>query len=29
MDVLVLGDYLVTRKSEGADAHTSAEPHHA
>jgi carbamoyltransferase len=29
MDVLVLGDYLLTRKSEGADAHTSAERHHA
>jgi carbamoyltransferase len=29
MDVLVLGDYLLTRKSERADAHTSAEAHHA
>jgi carbamoyltransferase len=29
MDVLVLGDFLLTRKSEGANAHTSAEPNRA
>ena len=29
MDVLVLGDFLLTRKSERANAHTSAEPNRA